>query len=105
MIFLLHCADKVNATFPVEAPPTQVELKVPEGQTALAARTHPSHRPLLTLIVAPESTALSSKSAVPDEPVVDVGAPPHFVIAPAIPPQIPSWATFSLIRVSKMVRE
>ncbi len=81
-----HCADKVNATLPVEAPPTQVEENVPTGQTALAARIQPSQRPLLTLIVAPGSTALSLKRAVPAEPVVDVGAPPHLVIAPAMPP-------------------
>jgi hypothetical protein len=72
----------------------QVELNVPVGQTALAARTQPSHLPLLMLIVAPDVTALRLKSAVPDEPVVDVGAPPHFVIAPAIPSHIPSSATF-----------
>jgi hypothetical protein len=73
----------VKATFPVEAPPIQVELNVPVGQTARAARTHPSHRPLLTLIVAPASVTFNSNSAVPDELVVDVGAPPHLVMAPA----------------------
>jgi hypothetical protein len=72
----------------------QVELNVPVGQTARAARTQPSHLPLLTLIVAPEVTVESEKSAVPDLPVVEVGAPPHFVMVPAIPPQIPSSATF-----------
>jgi hypothetical protein len=51
------------------------------GHTARAARTQPSHLPLLTLIIAPPSVAFNSKSAVPNEPVVDVGAPPHFVIA------------------------
>jgi hypothetical protein len=115
---IVYCASKVNATFPVEAPPTHVELKVPVGQTARAARTHPSHLPLLTLIVAPASTALSLNSAVPEEPVVDEGDPPQnsivprqvkksrrrrllsqieFVIwyyTPAIPPQIASSATF-----------
>ena len=37
----------------------------------------PSHLPLLTLIVAPEVVGLSENLAVPEEPVVDVGAPPH----------------------------
>lgn len=32
--------------------------------------------------------------AVPEEPVVEVGDPPHFVMAPAMPPHIPSSATF-----------
>ena len=45
----------------------QVELNVPVGQTAQAARTHPSHSLLLTLIVALEVVAFSLKSAVPDE--------------------------------------
>jgi hypothetical protein len=72
----------------------QVDVKSPVGHTALAALTHPSHLPLLTFIVAPATTALSLNNAVPDDPVVDVGAPPHLVIAPAIPPQIPNSATF-----------
>jgi hypothetical protein len=79
---IVYCASKVNATFPVEAPPTHVELKVPVGQTARAARTHPSHLPLLILIVAPASTALSLNSAVPEEPVVDEGDPPQNSIVP-----------------------
>jgi hypothetical protein len=79
---IVYCASKVNATFPVEAPPTHVELKVPVGQTARAARTHPSHLPLLTLIVAPASTVLSLNSAVPEEPVVDEGDPPQNSIVP-----------------------
>jgi hypothetical protein len=45
--------------------------------------------------VAPSSTALSENCADPDLPVVDVGAPPHFVMDPAIPPQMLSSATFS----------
>ena len=97
--------------FPVEAPPMQVLEKVPVGQTALAARTQPSHRPLLTLRVAPATVPFSVKRAVPEDPVVEVGAPPHlkflsayvfssmpgyiyFSMVPAIPPQIPSSATF-----------
>lgn len=86
----IYCANNSKATFPVEAPPTQVDVNVPVGHTALAARTHPSHLPLLTLIVAPASTALRLNNAVPDAPEVDVGAPPHFVILPAMPPQIAS---------------
>jgi hypothetical protein len=61
----------------------QVELNVPVGQTAQAARTHPSHSLLLTLIVALEVVAFSLKSSVPDEPVVAVRFPLHLVIAPA----------------------
>jgi hypothetical protein len=34
-------------------------------------------------MTAPVSVAFNVKSAVSDEPVVDVGAPPHLVIAPA----------------------
>jgi hypothetical protein len=89
-----YCAVRENATFPVDAPPMQVDVKSPVGHTARAALTHPSHLPLLTLIVAPASTALSLNNAVPDDPVVDVGEPPHFVMAPAMPPHIPSSATF-----------
>ena len=89
-----YCADNDKATFPVDAPPTHVELKVPVGHTALAVLTQPSHLPLLTLIVAPDVTALSWKSAVPELPSVELGAPSHFVIAPAIPPQILNSATF-----------
>jgi hypothetical protein len=61
----------------------QVELNVPVGQTARAARTDPSHSLLLTLIVALEVVAFSLKSSVPDGPVVAVGFPLHLVIAPA----------------------
>ena len=49
----LHAFIRVNATSPELAPPTHVALKLPVGQTALAARTHPSHRPFEMLIVAP----------------------------------------------------
>jgi hypothetical protein len=84
----------VKATFPVLAPPTQVPDMLPVGHTARAARMHCSQRPLEMLMVAPESTALSANLAVPDWPVVDVGLPPHLVMVPAMPPQIPSSATF-----------
>jgi hypothetical protein len=87
-------AFNVKSTFPVVAPPIHVLEKLPVGQTALAALTHPSHRPLLTLIFASAVAAFKVNSAVPEEPVVEIGAPPHFVIAPAMPPQIPSSATF-----------
>lgn len=90
---LTHRALKVNATSPDDAPPTQTLLNSPTGHTALAALTQPSHLPLLTLIVAPLSVASSVNSADPLEPLVDVGAPPHFVIAPAMPPQMLSEAT------------
>lgn len=85
----------VKATLPLLAPPAHVALRLPVGHTALAARTHCSHRPLEMLIVAPSSTASSVNFAVPDCPVVDSGAPPHFVTDPAIPPQMASKATFS----------
>jgi hypothetical protein len=48
----------------------------------MAARTHPSKRPLLTLIVVPASVAFILKSAVPDDLVVDVDCPPQLVTAP-----------------------
>ena len=83
-VFCIQLAASVKATLPLEAPPMQVELKLPVGHTARAARTQPSHLPLLTLIVAPETVVLSVKSAVPDEPVVEVGLPPHFVMVPAL---------------------
>ena len=85
---------RVNATFPVEAPPAHVALRLPVGQTARAARTHCSQRPLDMLRVAPAETAFSENFAVPDCPTVEVGFPPHFVIVPAMPPQMPSSATF-----------
>jgi hypothetical protein len=61
----------------------QTYEKVPVGQTALAALTQPSQRPLLTLIVAPTVAAFREKRAVPEEPVVDVGAPPHLCLGSA----------------------
>lgn len=45
-------------------------------------------------MVEPESVASSVNFAVPEAPVVDAGFPLHFVIAPAIPPQIARVATF-----------
>lgn len=84
----------VKATSPVLAPPLQVDLKLPLGHVALAARMHPSQRPLDTLIVAPEAVGFKVNFAVPDTPVVLFGAPPHFWMDPAMPPQIASVATF-----------
>jgi hypothetical protein len=46
------------------------------------------------LIVAPLCVVVKENFAVPDCPVVEVGAPPHLVMAPAMPPQMPSSATF-----------
>ena len=46
------------------------------------ARTHPSQRPLLTLIIAPAFVAFNSKSVVPDDLVVDVDRSPQLVIVP-----------------------
>jgi hypothetical protein len=80
----------VNWKLPTVAPPMQVEVRLPVGHTALAARTQPSQRPLETLSVAPDVKVLRTNSAVPDVPVVVAGEPPHFVIAPAIPPQMAS---------------
>ncbi|KAG9246584.1 hypothetical protein BJ878DRAFT_540147 [Calycina marina] len=93
---------------PVLAPPTQVLENVPVGHTALTALMHLYHRPLLTLRVAPLVGGLSVKSAVPVSAVVDVGAPPHLVMTPAISPQMASCATFAsaiLIFVGMMLRQ
>jgi len=72
-----------------------VAERLPVGHTALAARTHCSHRPFEMLSVAPLWTGVSSNLAEPDWPVVLVGAPPHLVMDPAMPPQMLSMATFS----------
>lgn len=85
----------MNCTSPLLAPPKHVAVKLPVGHTALAARTHLSHLPLEMLMVAPSWTASSSNFAEPAWPVVLVGAPPHLVISPAMPPQMLSIATFS----------
>jgi hypothetical protein len=62
-------------------------------QTALAALTHPSQRPLVTSIVCPDVAAVRVNFAVPEAPVVVSGEPPHCSIFPAIPPQIERRAT------------
>jgi hypothetical protein len=79
---------KLKFTLPVLAPPIHVLVNSPVGQVALAARIQPSQRPLETLIVAPATVVESLKRAVPELPVVEVGLPLHFVMAPAMPPQI-----------------
>jgi hypothetical protein len=40
--------------------------------------------------------------ALPDVPVVAAGLPSHFVILPAMPPQIPSMATFTVCESSAL---
>ena len=55
-----------------------------------------SQRPLEMLIVAPLTAGVIENLALPDTPVVDVGAPWHFWIVPAMPPQICSRATFTV---------
>lgn len=85
---------RVKFTSPDEAPPEHVPLMLPVGQMARAARTHCSQRPLEILILAPFVAVVSVNLALPDCPVVASGAPPHLVIEPEMPPQMPSSATF-----------
>jgi hypothetical protein len=80
-------------TSPSLAPPTHTASNGLSPHTALAALIHPSHLPLDTLIVAPATVVVRSNLAVPLAPLVLAGEPWHFVIAPAIPPQIASVAT------------
>lgn len=72
---------------PDEVPPTQSDVNVPVGHTALAALTHPSHLPLLTVRVAPVSSGVRVNFEVPDAPTVEVGLPPQNSMEPAMPPQ------------------
>jgi hypothetical protein len=72
---------------PDVVPPTQVLVKVPVGQTALAARTQPSHRPFETFRVAPALSGVKVNLDVPEAPTVVLGFPPQNSIFPAIPPQ------------------
>jgi len=60
---------------PSLTPPIHVLVYVPVGQTAFAARTHPSHLPLETLMVAPDTSGVKVKFEVPEAPVVEVGLP------------------------------
>lgn len=70
-------ADRVKSTFPAltSAPPIHVLVKGVSPQTALAALTQPSHRPFVISIVCPEVAAFKVNFAVPEAPVVLVGAP------------------------------
>ena len=54
------------------------------------------------LITSPETTGLIVKRTSPDWPVVDVGAPWHFWIVPAIPPQICRSATLDVWKSSAL---
>jgi hypothetical protein len=90
----VHGLSSVNSMSPNELPPEQRALKLPVGQTALAARTHCSHRNLEMVMVAPLSTGAIVNFAVRDWPTVDDGAPRHFCTEPAMPPQMASSATF-----------
>lgn len=55
-----------------------------------------SQRPLEMLMVSPLITGVIVNFTLPDWPVVDVGAPWHFWIVPAMPPQIWSSATLEV---------
>jgi len=92
----VHMLNKVNCTSPpLVAPPRQVALRLPVGQTALAARTHCSHRFLVRAIVFPAPMALSVNSALPTRPWVMLGEPSQRCCAePAMPPQMESSAAF-----------
>ncbi len=54
------------------------------------------------LIVSPLITGVIAKRTLPDWPVVDVGAPWHFWMVPAMPPQIWSSATFEVWKSSAL---
>ena len=54
------------------------------------------------LIVSPATTGLIVKRTLPDWPTVDVGAPWHFWIVPAMPPQICSSATLDVWKSSAL---
>ena len=67
----------VKPMFPCVAPPQQVPVMEPVGQTARAARTHCSHARRSTFTVAPFVSAATVNSADPDRPVVSTGLPLH----------------------------
>lgn len=82
-------------TSPVDAPPVKVAVKgFAWPQVAATALMPCSQRPLLIVMVAPESTGVIVNSEPPNAPVVVVGLPWQNSIEPAIPPQIWSSATF-----------
>jgi hypothetical protein len=81
---------------PTLAPPWNVAVKGASApQTAATALMPCSQRPLETLIVAPFVAGAMLNWAAPDAPVVALGAPWHFSILPAMPPQICSCATLT----------
>jgi hypothetical protein len=88
-------AESVKSTFPAltSAPPIHVLVNGVSPHTALAALTHPSHRPFVMSIVCPEVAAVNTNLAVPEAPVVVVGLPAHCSIVPAMLPQMESRAT------------
>lgn len=92
-----YCFVNSKSVSPVEDPNGHVAVYAcPPGHTASADLMHCSHRPLEMLIVAPATAGLSVNLASPDWPVVEVGLPWHLVMAPEIPPQMASRATFLL---------
>jgi hypothetical protein len=91
----LYAALSTKFTFPAftSAPPIHVLVNGVSPQTALAARTQPSHLPFVISIVCPFVAAVRTNFAVPDSPVVVVGAPAHCSIVPAMEPQMERRAT------------
>lgn len=63
-----------------------------------------SHRPLLILSVAPDTTGLMVNCDPPDVPMVDAGLPSHFSMVPAMPPQMDRIATFVSWKSSALQR-
>ena len=53
-------------------------------------------------MTSPAMTGVIVKRTLPDWPVVDVGAPWHFWIVPAMPPQIWRRATFDVWKSSAL---
>jgi len=92
---IYELAERVKSTFPAltSAPPIHVLVNGVSPHTALAALTHPSHRPLVISIVCPEVAAFNTNFAVPEAPVVVVGLPAHCSIVPAMLPQMERRAT------------
>ena len=94
LVVLLACAS-TTLTSPVDAPPVKVAVKgLAWPQVAATALMPCSQRPLLMVMVAPESTGVMVNSEPPNAPVVVVGLPWQNSIVPAMPPQIWSSATF-----------
>lgn len=81
-----------NSTSPLLAPPRHTLLRLPVGHTARAALTHPSHRPLVTVTLAPGSTARSTNTALPARPTVSRSPVRHR--PPGRPSQMESSAAF-----------